>query len=170
MRIACNSEHEVPGDQECLITKFSEEFVDCSITEKGYQQVMILWKIDFILLISIVILTLKCAKAREICANEDVAMIFVSPLRRCLETCKEIFHGHKSNPKIIPNPLFREMMLSNCDVGGRILESVQLYPEDDFSFLKAYKYPNLWSLYELLDKEKLEEVIKKIEDLCGNDE
>lgn len=38
-RIACNSELEVPGHQECLMTKFNEQLLDCGITEEGYNQV-----------------------------------------------------------------------------------------------------------------------------------
>ncbi|KAL4499303.1 hypothetical protein ABPG72_006889 [Tetrahymena utriculariae] len=148
-RVACNTDQEVPGAQECLVTKFNEELIDCGITPQGYQQ---------------------CQQAREICQKEDVAVVFVSPLRRALETCEQIFKGHPSNPKIIPHPLFREMVLSNCDIGAKVLESKEIYKNDDFSFLEQYKYPNLWSIYELLDKEKSSQIIQQIEEKCGHDE
>lgn len=96
--------------------------------------------------------------------------MYVSPLRRALETCKEIFENHKSKPKIFPHPLFREMLLSNCDIGARVVESRDIYKDDDFSFLSGYKYPNLWSVYELLDKSRAAEVITEIEILCDNNE
>lgn len=39
--------------------------------------------------------------------NVNIDLIIVSPLRRALKTCHLIFDGHKDNPPIIVNPLFR---------------------------------------------------------------
>lgn len=83
----------------------------------------ILFYLHFSNTVSSFLFELQCEKAREICKTENVGLVFVSPLRRALETCKEIFHGHSTNPKIVPHPLFREMILSNCDIGAKILES-----------------------------------------------
>ena len=65
----------------------------------------------------------------------DIGLVYVSPLRRALETCELIFNNHKGSPKIVVNPLFREVILSNCDIGGGILESKSIFKEYDFSFL-----------------------------------
>lgn len=77
----------------------------------------------------------------------------VSPLKRALETCYETFKDHKNKPKVIVHPLFREMCLSNCDIGSKILECKEQYKEYDFSFIEKYENPLIWPLYEITNDE-----------------
>jgi broad specificity phosphatase PhoE len=37
----------------------------------------------------------------------ELDYVIVSPLKRALVTCYEIFKDHKSKPKIVVDPLFR---------------------------------------------------------------
>jgi broad specificity phosphatase PhoE len=53
-------------------------------------------------------------------ADKKIDIVFVSPLRRALETCWEIFKDHPSKPQIIVDPLFKEILESSCDVGNRL--------------------------------------------------
>ncbi|EGR29140.1 phosphoglycerate mutase, putative [Ichthyophthirius multifiliis] len=143
-RKACNSSTEVKNGEN-LQTKFKKDLIDCSLTEEGKNQ---------------------CLQAEQICENLNIGIVLVSPLRRALETCKEIFKNHKNKPKVIVNPLFREMLLSNCDIGGRILESKEDFPEYDFSFLEQYENPILWNVYELTNKQKVQEIEANIKNIC----
>jgi len=54
----------------------------------------------------------------------NIKAIFVSPLRRALETCYDMFKNHPNKPKIIISPHFRENLLSSCDIAGNIEESM----------------------------------------------
>ena len=60
--------------------------MDSSITQNGVEQ---------------------CVEAKNIMADKKIDIVFVSPLRRALETCWEIFKDHPSKPQIIVDPLFK---------------------------------------------------------------
>lgn len=53
-----------------------------------------------------------------------------------------------------------ELLLSNCDVGGNILESRTRY-NFDFSFLDQLPYKKLWVLESLPRKNEILEMIRK---------
>jgi len=67
-----------------------------------------------------------------------VKIIYVSPLKRALQTAVEIFQKHESKPNFIAEPRLREGMASICDIASRTHYSIKLYPFIDFSFLKQY--------------------------------
>lgn len=79
--------------------KFSKEYLDVDITEKGIQQ---------------------CIECKEKIKNIPVDLVIVSPLRRALKTCDIIFDGHPSNPPVIVDPTFREILCSSNDIGSKI--------------------------------------------------
>lgn len=67
------------------------------------------------------------------------------------------------------------MMLSNCDIGSRIEESMKDFPHFDFSLIKENKnYLNLkiWNLYDISNKEVFNNIMKYIldEKCAGNKE
>ncbi len=39
------------------------------------------------------------------------------------------------------------MISSNCDIGGRIMDSKKIFNEYDFSFIEKYDNPLLWNVY-----------------------
>ena len=70
-------------------------------------------------------------------------------MRRALETCHNIFNQNKNNykdMKIIVDPLFTENLSSNCDLGTKIKESMELFSNFDFSEVKKIKDIHLWNL------------------------
>jgi hypothetical protein len=47
------------------------------------------------------------------------------------------------------------MILSSCDIGSRLEESIKDFEHMmDFSLVKHYEYPNLWSLNEMVNQNK----------------
>lgn len=67
--------------------------------------------------------------------NENIDLVLVSPLRRTLQTCDIIFRNHKSKPKIIVDPVLRQCFESTCDIGGRMIQSMQEFDYFDFSLI-----------------------------------
>lgn len=63
------------------------------------------------------------------------------------------------------------MLLSNCDIGGNILESRTRF-NLDFSFLEKVKYKKLWVLENIHRKDdiikEIESRSKKVEDVHAN--
>jgi broad specificity phosphatase PhoE len=68
--------------------------------------------------------------------------VFVSPALRTLQTCRELFQGHPSKPKIIVNPYISEIVLDICDIsmGNHILGF------DDFDWSEMAKFKRHWQL------------------------
>lgn len=98
-----------------------------------------------------------------------ITHVICSPLKRALETCYEIFKDHPHKPKIIVHPLFREMILSVCDIGSGLPESIEHYSKFgfDFSMMEKYKEnPRLWTLWELRDKEFAKQLDEKFRAQC----
>ena len=100
--------------KQYLSMKFDLNYEDCDITEVGKKQ---------------------CVECREKIGKIDVDLVIVSPLRRALSTCHEVFKEHKSSPPIIVDPTFREIMESACDIGSKLEKSMADYPEMDFSLI-----------------------------------
>ena len=85
---------------EYITHKFSKDYLDVEITEKGIQQAL---------------------EAREKMKDIDIDLIIVSPLRRALMTCELIFENHKSNAPVIVDPAFREVLSSSNDIGSKLV-------------------------------------------------
>lgn len=49
-----------------------------------------------------------------------IESVIVSPLLRAVQTAYYLFKDHPNKPKFIIEPYLREMMLSSCDIGGRL--------------------------------------------------
>lgn len=67
--------------------------------------------------------------------NENIDLVLVSPLRRTLQTCDIIFKNHKNKPKIIVEPHSRQYFESTCDIGGRMIQSMEEFNYFDFSLI-----------------------------------
>ncbi len=81
-------------------------------------------------------------------------LVIVSPLKRALETCYQVFKDHKNKPKVIVHGKFREMLLSSCDIGSKLEESRKCYPDYDFSYCDVYEIPSLWVVDEMDNKKE----------------
>ena len=98
--------------------KFSYDLIDAPLSEEGYSQ---------------------CTKAKEALKNENVKLVLVSPLKRALQTAREIFKDHSSNPKIVVYPQIREMLESSCDVPGSLKDLRTEFKEMDFELMDQFK-------------------------------
>ena len=72
--------------EEYLEMKFDPKYEDCDITPAGFKQ---------------------CEGCRQKMKDIDVDLVIVSPLRRSITTCFQVFKGHKSNAPVIVDPIFR---------------------------------------------------------------
>ena len=97
-----------------LDMKFDLKYEDCDITPTGFKQ---------------------CEGCYEKMKGLKVDLIIVSPLRRAIMTCYQVFKGHKSNAPVMVDPTFREIMESSCDIGSRLKNSMKDYPDFDFSLI-----------------------------------
>lgn len=77
-----------------------------------------------------------------------IDLVIVSPLRRALKTCDIIFADHPSNPPVIVDPTFREILCSSNDIGSRIEESKKEFTRYDFSLITD---PDYWYLLNIQD-------------------
>jgi broad specificity phosphatase PhoE len=76
---------------------YAKQYIDCSITEQGKAQ---------------------CTRAREELKTEEIDIVLVSPHRRALETCQEIFGGR--NIRVEVHPIFAEVFRFSCDISSHI--------------------------------------------------
>jgi len=99
-------------EHEPLSVKYDPSLMDCGISEKGFTQ---------------------CNNSKLIVQNLNIKIVIVSPLKRALQTCYETFKDHINKPKIIVLPVFREMLLSSCDIGVNYEQSKEQFKDFDFS-------------------------------------
>eukprot|EP00330_Aristerostoma_sp_ATCC50986_P010169 CAMPEP_0114587280 /NCGR_PEP_ID=MMETSP0125-20121206/10280_1 /TAXON_ID=485358 ORGANISM="Aristerostoma sp., Strain ATCC 50986" /NCGR_SAMPLE_ID=MMETSP0125 /ASSEMBLY_ACC=CAM_ASM_000245 /LENGTH=150 /DNA_ID=CAMNT_0001783113 /DNA_START=57 /DNA_END=509 /DNA_ORIENTATION=- len=113
--------------------RFDKAFVDCDLSEDGYDQT---------------------EDTREIVKNLNVKIVYVSPLRRALITSREVFKNHASKPKFVVVPILREKMAAACDVPSDINLLMKEFPDYDFSLLtKGCKNKLLWIFESFNDQE-----------------
>ena len=123
--------------------RYDKEFVDCDLSENGYEQTLL---------------------AREAVKNLKVKIVYVSPLRRALLTAREVFKNHPSNPKFIVVPILREKLAAACDVPSDIEKLMKEFPDYDFSLvLKETKNKFLWCLDSFEDEDFTEELRAEIQ-------
>jgi len=122
--------------------KFNRELIDAGISDLGLEQTK---------------------EAREILKDEDVKVVFTSPLRRCLQTTYNIFKDHKSKPRVIVVPILREIFSSACDVSDDINAIKKEFPEFDFSLIEELDVPEFWLFHSLQNETLKEEFLKEAE-------
>lgn len=89
----------------------------------------------------------QCDKAEEAAKELSIHTIYVSPLRRALQTVHEIFKNHPDFDRInfVLMPKLREHLHSSNDIPVNIEEIVEQYktifPNFDTSMVSAYKDP-----------------------------
>jgi broad specificity phosphatase PhoE len=125
---------EAKGEDE-LAFKFSEHLIDCNITEFGVQQTL---------------------SAKEAVKDINITQIIVSPLRRALRTCYEIFKDHKNKPKVVVWPWAREILESACDIPDDLEKIKSEFPDYDFSEFDKLQNKDMWLLETLVNEKELE--------------
>ena len=110
----------------------------------------------------------QAEKAQEKINKMNVRYVFVSPLKRTLDTCRGLFGTYPKKKDLIikVNPLVRELLGSPCDVPVDTLTSRKRDYEPlgyDFSQLEKYEKKDLFFLYNMNspEKERLFEAINK---------
>lgn len=119
--------------------KYDHKYSDCLLTEEGLRQ---------------------CALAAKQLENEDVGIVFTSPMRRALTTTHEIFKNHRSKPLVLVTPSMSEMIEDSGDIPGDILETQKMFPQFNFDAFKAYPDPSRWFLNEMGNNKHTEHLLK----------
>mmetsp|Transcript_6853 Transcript_6853/g.12450 ORF Transcript_6853/g.12450 Transcript_6853/m.12450 type:complete len:239 (+) Transcript_6853:3469-4185(+) len=78
--------------------------------------------------------------------------VFVSPMRRALETAKILFEGHPSNPKLIVHPVLTERLNNAND-----LPNWEGVPYEGFEHFDWSLMPSHWYPFDLVDNEYFRE-------------
>lgn len=124
------SQHE---DHTTASFRWNPSLCDSSLTAEGIEQ---------------------CRNSKAHIHQLPIHKVFVSPLRRALETCKLLFEGHPNSPKIIVFPDLHEILNNGHDVSvfdGR--------PFDEFSEFDWSLVENDFKSWKFVDnewKEKLQ--------------
>jgi len=97
----------------------------------------------------------QATKAQQITNNIKIHTVFVSPLRRTLETAYHIFKNHENfeNIKFIVVPSLRESLNTVSDIPENIdevqTEYSKLIPQLDFSMFQQYKNKSLYYIEDM---------------------
>jgi broad specificity phosphatase PhoE len=89
----------------------------------------------------------QCQQARGLAHGLDIGKVFVSPLKRALQTCDLLFTDHPMHPEIIVHPVLHEVLHNGHD-----LSSYAGHPYPEYSHFN-------WSLVdsEVIFKQYLEQ-------------
>jgi len=126
---------------EDLTVKYDHALSDCLLTDEGLRQ---------------------CAAAVKHFEDEDVSIVFTSPMRRALTTTTEIFKGHKSAPLVVVLPCISELLHDAGDIPGDIHETQKLFPQYNYDAWKAYPDPSKWFLEEMGPNKHTEALMSKM--------
>ncbi len=98
--------------------------------------------------------------------SAPVKFVFVSPLRRTLDTCRAIFDAHPCRKEIrfFVHPLIREALNNANDIPGEIDHAKAEFGEayDFDTYFKQFKEPRLHFLYTLNSPDR-ETLLKEVE-------
>lgn len=100
-----------------------------------------------------------------------IEIVFVSPLRRAMQTCEAIFQNHPNykNIKFIVHPLLRELLNNSNDIPNSLSELRKKYePKYDFSEFEKYPIPYLYFIYDLQSPDK-EYLLEKTRGVSENE-
>jgi glucosyl-3-phosphoglycerate phosphatase len=74
----------------------------------------------------------------------EISKVFVSPLRRALETCKILFSNHPMQPKIIVHPILHEVLHNGHDLSCYNSAPFSGYEEFDWGLMGNVFLPELF--------------------------
>jgi bisphosphoglycerate-dependent phosphoglycerate mutase len=124
--------------------KFNETLVDAGISKLG---------------------RLQAEQAGKSLVQENIKIVFTSPLRRCMETTRYIFKDHPSKPRVIVLPILREIFSSACDVSDDIKELKLEFSEYDFSLIEELSIEEHWLIHSLQNETLRNEFMTEIMDI-----
>jgi len=116
--------------------RFSKELIDCEITEKGVEQ---------------------CVETGKELVKQKIKIgkVFVSPMKRALQTCDKIIEAYlkenKKNgnnispPKIAVHPLLFEKIEDSCDLVD-IKRNMQMFSGNNWALCHVLKHLPLYQL------------------------
>lgn len=94
--------------------------------------------------------------------DKKIALVFTSPLRRCMQTTFNIYGEHPDKPRIIVWPQIKERLHSGCDIADDINNLKKEFSTFDFTLVDEMTEPGFWHI-EMLDKDLGETFKKHIE-------
>lgn len=90
--------------------------------------------------------------------------VFISPLRRSLQTASYLFSNNPGNPKMIVLPLISERLGCAADIGSDYRTIKKEFPTFDFTLVDALENPEYWYLENIANVEWKSSVIKKLKE------
>jgi len=124
-----------------LEVKFHPNYIDALMTLKGREQ---------------------AEKAGALMKDKNIKHVICSPIRRCIETAKIVFKDHPNSPKILINPMFRELQCCVADMGSPLDEIEKLFSDIDFTSMRRYEEPHIWHITDSYDEVTRTEIIEEI--------
>lgn len=94
----------------------------------------------------------QAQKANNAAKELDITTVYVSPLRRALQTAQFLFQGHKNKPKMIVLPLIREKLGATCDIPEDLNTVKAEFPLFDFSIPMQTKPPEYYLFDSMRDE------------------
>lgn len=126
--------------------KFDPKLADPRLTSKGVAQ---------------------CEAAKSQYHAMPIKVVFVSPLKRAMETAELLFRGHPmaESIKFVVHPLLSEMLAGSNEIPCPVSEKIREFgPRGfDFGLFSGYKRPELYFVCNINSPER-EELLKKIEE------
>ena len=101
------------------------DLLDCRLTEKGRKE---------------------CEAIQEVSNQLKIDTVFVSPMRRAIQTAYYVFKSHPDFEKInfVICPYIRELLGTTCDIPSKTIDVLEefspLFPNLDTSLIKCYKF------------------------------
>lgn len=123
--------------------KFHPDLIDPLITDRGVAQTK---------------------KAHDKVATKSYDFIFVSPLRRALQTATMVFENNPGKPKFVAVPWLSEYFHSAGDLGSDLETVKETFKHVDFSVLSELENPDFWYLENLADEKWKKSMLQKIEE------
>lgn len=116
---------------------------------------------------------LQCESNQEQLNKVNFKTVFVSPMRRTLQTAIHMFKNHpqKKEIKFLVVPIIREVLETACDIALDIEDIMDKYGpnseqchglEFDFSLMYMYGQPQLWQVYTLANFEKQRDILSQV--------
>jgi len=136
-------------DNAVQAARVNPELMDCSITKEGQLQAE------------------ECGKDL---AEKNIKHVFVSPLRRALQTAQAIFKNHPNKPKLYADPNLTESLFVACDIGNSVDMMEKDFPEVDFTLVKELPQSHLWFASHIADPLVQSDLQEKLKQFEGNQE
>jgi bisphosphoglycerate-dependent phosphoglycerate mutase len=97
--------------------------------------------------------------------NKNITIVYVSPLRRALETALAAFKNHPNKPKLVCLPILRESLYSASDFPNDIQKTIEdpSFKDVDFSLFDRYQDKKLYWLEDSCELEVKSKIYEEIQ-------